>query len=58
MPTRFELYNIRQDPGQQQDRAAEDPERVEAMKKALLSLHADVVAEGDDWTEAIKGYVR
>lgn len=58
LPTRFALYNVREDPGQKNDLAEAEPARLEAMKAALLEIHADVVAEGDDWTEAIKGYVR
>ena len=44
--------------GQKDDRAGQEPERLAAMKAAMVKLHAEVVAEGDDWTEAIKGYVR
>lgn len=57
-PGRFELYNLREDAGQQQDRAAREPERLAAMKQAMLELHGEVIAEGDDWTEALKGYQR
>lgn len=57
-PNRFELFNLREDIGQKKDRASEEPERLEAMKKAILDLHREVVAEGDDWTEALRGYAR
>ena len=58
VPTRFELFNLREDVGQQRDVSEMEPERLKAMKAAMLKLHASVVSEGDDWTEAIKGYVR
>jgi arylsulfatase A len=57
-PTHFELYNLRDDIGQQHDLSAKEPERLAAMKAAMKKLHAEVVAEGDDWTDAIKGYKR
>jgi len=55
-PSRFALYNLRDDPGQRHDRATDEPQRLEAMKAAMIALHRDVVAEGDDWTETITGY--
>lgn len=45
----FRLYNLRQDPGQQQDVAADHPRRLEVMKKKMLALHREVVAEAIDW---------
>lgn len=57
-PTRFELYNIREDIAQEHNVADQHPERLAAMKKAMIELHRDVVTEGDDWTEAIAGYER
>ncbi|MBX3177226.1 MAG: sulfatase-like hydrolase/transferase [Candidatus Hydrogenedentes bacterium] len=58
VPARFELYNLRQDIGQRHDLASSEPDRLEAMRRALLGLHREVVEEGDDWTEAIRGYTR
>jgi len=58
VPTRFELYNLQEDPAQRQDRAKTERDRLEAMKKTMIELHGEVIAEGDDWTEALKGYVR
>lgn len=58
VPTRFELFNLREDLAQTGNRAESEPERLERMKKILLSLHHDVITEGDDWSEALKGYVR
>ncbi|MCF6283687.1 MAG: sulfatase-like hydrolase/transferase [Candidatus Hydrogenedentes bacterium] len=57
-PTRFELYNVREDMGQKNNLAESEAERLESMKAAMLKLHKDVVTEGDDWSEAIAGYVR
>ena len=56
VPTRLELYNVRDDIGQENDLADVEPERLDAMKRVLIELHKGVVAEGDDWTEAIAGY--
>jgi hypothetical protein len=47
--TRFELYNLRTDPGQQTDLAAAEPRRLERMKRAFMALHEEVVAEGPVW---------
>lgn len=47
---RFELYNLAEDLEQQHDVSADHPERFEAMKEAMVRLHADVVAEGPTWT--------
>lgn len=58
VPTRFALFNLRDDIAQRHDQAAAEPERLEAMKAVMLTIHREVVSEGDDWTEAIQGYKR
>ena len=45
----FRLYNLEKDPGQQHDVAAENIKKFEAMKKKMISLHNEVVAEAIDW---------
>lgn len=45
----FRLYNLRTDPGQQQDVAQEHPDRYQAMKRTMLRLHREVVDEAVDW---------
>lgn len=50
--TNFRLYNVRTDPGQEHDLAAEHPERFEAMKQAMHDMHRDVVNEAVDWRES------
>ena len=52
---RFEIYNMREDIGQRNDLAAAQPERLARMKKRMIALHAEVVAEGPVWTGLPKG---
>jgi arylsulfatase A len=47
--TQFELYNVRQDIGEQHNLAATEPQRLERMKKTLAKLHAEIDAEGPEW---------
>jgi arylsulfatase A len=46
---RFELYNLRLDPGEKNDLAAKEPVKLAAMKKALLTAHEDVKADWPTW---------
>ncbi len=57
-PTRFELFNVRTDIGQQNNLAASESARLAELKTQMVALHREVVEEGDDWTEAIAGYTR
>lgn len=45
----FRLYNLREDPAQKQDLAADQSELLQKMKRKMLALHADVMAEAFDW---------
>jgi arylsulfatase A len=47
--TDFELYNLRDDPGETRDRAAQEPRRVADMAARLRARYAEVVAEGRVW---------
>jgi len=47
--TKFELYNLRKDLAEQHNLADSQPQRLEAMKKTLAKLHAEIDAEGPDW---------
>lgn len=47
--TSFELYNLRQDIGEQHDLAAHEPERVRQMSAALRKKYHEVRAEGPYW---------
>jgi len=49
--TKFELYNLRQDPAEKQNLAESEPKRLEAMKKALVKLNAEIDAEGPKWEQ-------
>ena len=48
----FRMFNLKEDPRQEWDLAEEDPQRLEMMKRAMISLHRDVVEEGFDWRTA------
>jgi len=45
----FELYNIKNDIEQKHNLAKTEPERFEKMKKKMLELHKEVIAEGYTW---------
>jgi len=45
----FELYHISEDIGEQNDLAATEPQRLEAMSKRLKEIYADVQAEIFPW---------
>lgn len=47
--TNFQLFNLKDDPGQTTNLASEQPERLERMKKQLLEINASVMADGEDW---------
>ena len=49
--TNFRLYNLRSDPRQQHDLSERRPRRFEAMKRTMLEMHAEIVAEAFDWRE-------
>ncbi|MFV1981184.1 MAG: sulfatase-like hydrolase/transferase, partial [Rhodothermia bacterium] len=46
---RFELYDLSKDISQKTDIAKEQPEVFERLKKQLLEIAADVIAEGPNW---------
>jgi len=47
--TKFELYNLRKDIAEQHNLATKHPHHLEAMKKALVKLNAEIDAEGPVW---------
>ena len=47
--TNFELYNLKADPQETTDLKAKEPERFDAMRKALEELNAEIEKEGPDW---------
>ena len=47
--SKFELYNLKQDVGEQHDLADAEPERLRAMAAALRKLHDEIKAEGPLW---------
>lgn len=47
--SRFELYNLEEDPSESRELSAREPERFETLMKELLALHRSIEAEGPDW---------
>jgi arylsulfatase A len=47
--TDFELYNVRDDLGEQRDRAAEEPERLRELSTLLVHKYREAQAEGPSW---------
>jgi len=47
--TQFELYNLAEDIAEQRNLGESQPQRLEAMKKTLAKLHAEINAEGPKW---------
>ena len=45
----FELYNLRDDPGEKTDLSSKEPRRLKEMKERLLARHREVQAEGPVW---------
>jgi arylsulfatase A len=53
--SKFELYNLKDDPRETTDLAGKEKDRLEAMKKTLIQLNAEIEKEGPDWW---KGYTK
>lgn len=47
---RFELYNLKDDLRQQHDLAKTHPERLAKMRRRMIEVHQEVVADGPIWT--------
>jgi arylsulfatase A len=47
--TRFELYNLKEDPKETKELSGTHPDKLAVMKKTLLELDAEIKAEGPDW---------
>ena len=45
----FKLYNLEEDPGQQNDLSKKYPEVLDKLKKKMLEINASIMAEGEDW---------
>jgi arylsulfatase A len=45
----FELYNIKEDLGQEKDIAAAYPEKLDELRKIMVSLYHDAINEGPYW---------
>jgi len=47
--TNYQLFNLRRDPRQTTNLAAEEPAVLERMKAQLLNINASIMADGPDW---------
>ena len=45
----FQVYNVKEDPGQQTDLYKENPSSYSDLKSKLLQYHQEVVKEGPVW---------
>ena len=45
----FKLFDLKTDPQQKHDLAADHPELVEQLKQKLLAINASIMADGHDW---------
>lgn len=51
--SKFELYNLKNDPGQTTNLSSKEAARLQTMRDALTTLHHEIEAEGPTWW---KGY--
>lgn len=51
----YELYDLKEDPKQENNIATENPEVVAQLKKALLRINKSVMSEGSDWHKGPEG---
>ncbi len=47
--TNFQLFDLKNDPGQTKDLASEKPELLRRLKAKLLKINASVMVDGADW---------
>ncbi len=47
--TRFQLFDLARDPGQQTDVSTRFPKIVARLRKKLLGINASVMADAHDW---------
>lgn len=47
--TNFQLFDLKRDPNQTTNIAAENPELLGKLKKQLLEINASIMADGADW---------
>jgi arylsulfatase A-like enzyme len=45
----FELYNVKDDLGQEKDIAASHPEKLAELRKTMVALHREAINEGPVW---------
>jgi arylsulfatase A len=48
--SRFELYDLKTDPQQKKDISKQRPKVTESLKKELLALYKDIMADAPDWS--------
>jgi len=47
--TRFELYNLKNDPSETTDIAATEPEIFAALQEKIIAFHAEMIRESPEW---------
>ncbi len=47
--TDYQLFDLKNDPSQSHDLAAEKPQLLEQLKKKLTAINASIMSEGQDW---------
>ncbi len=47
--TRYQLFDLAKDPGQQSDLSTEFPDVLARLKKKLLEINASVMADAPEW---------
>jgi arylsulfatase A len=47
--TRFEIYDLREDPLEQHNRSTDEPGRLETLQQSLMQLNSEIEAEGPNW---------
>ncbi|MFK5920827.1 MAG: sulfatase-like hydrolase/transferase [Verrucomicrobiota bacterium] len=45
----YQLFNLKDDPAQNNNLAAKQPKQLESLKKKLLDINASIMADGHDW---------
>ena len=50
----YQLFNLKEDPGQKKNIAAKHPEVVKTLKAKMLEINASIMSDGPDWNQTEK----
>lgn len=53
--TRWQLFDLAEDPEQSRDVSGQNPEVFRRLQQQLMEIHASVMADGTDWSQAEAG---